>query len=331
MKPPFDITEEILNLAAEVSVSVGRLVGLSGATLKNPTLRKKNRIRTVQGSLAIEQNTLTLEQVTAVLNGKTVLAPPKDIAEVKNAYEIYENMHRLHSDREEDLLAAHKIMLRGLAADAGEYRSIPVGVVNRQNQIIHFGTLPAYVPEAMENLLRWLRTTAVHPLIKGSVFHYEFELIHPFSDGNGRMGRLWHSLILAEWNPVFAWLPVESMVYKNQEEYYKVLNVCNAAGNSTAFITFMLRQILAALDEAAETWEQDEEQDEEQDPSPVDEGTLLDFCRQPRSREEMQAFCHIPGRKRFTANYLKPLLQSGRLVMTLPDKPNSKNQKYIAP
>ena len=331
MNPPFDITEEILNLVAEVSVSVGRLTGLSGATLKNPTLRKKNRIRTVQGSLAIEQNTLTLRQVTAVLNGKTVLAPPKDIAEVKNAYEIYENMHRLRSGLEEDLLAAHKIMLRGLVADAGEYRSIPVGVVNRQNQIIHFGTLPAYVPEAMENLLLWLRTTTVHPLIKGSVFHYEFELIHPFSDGNGRMGRLWHSLILAEWNPVFAWLPVESMVYKNQEEYYKTLNACNAAGSSTAFIVFMLRQILAALAEAAETWEQDKEQDEEQDSPPVDEQSLLAFCQQPRSREEMQAFCRIPGRKRFTANYLKPLLQSGRLVMTLPDKPNSKNQKYLAP
>lgn len=152
----------------------------------NPTLRRTNRIRTIHGSLAIEQNTLTLEQVTAVLNGKQVLAPPKDIAEVKNAYEIYERLDELDPYSVDDLLTAHGIMTRGLVEESGMFRTRPVGVVDQEGHVLHFGTLPQYVPDLVMELLDWVKNSDVHMLIRSCVFHYELEMIHPFADGNGR-------------------------------------------------------------------------------------------------------------------------------------------------
>lgn len=215
-------------------------------------MRRTNRIRTIYSSLAIEQNTLSLEQVTAVLNGKHVLAPPKDIAEVKNAYEIYEMMDSLDPYSMDHLLNAHAVMTKGLIQESGCFRSGPVGVVDKQGNILHFGTLPDYVPGLVAELLDWIRTSDYHPLIKSCVFHYELELIHPFSDGNGRIGRLWHTLILARWKPIFAWLPVESIIHDRQQEYYDAINRSNAEGESTAFIDFMLSAIEEALLEATQ-------------------------------------------------------------------------------
>jgi len=216
----------------------------------NPTLRRTNRIRTIHGSLAIEQNTLSLEQVTAVLNGKQVLAPPKDIAEVKNAYEIYERLDELDTYSVDDLLTAHSIMTRGLVDESGVFRSKPVGVVGQEGNVLHFGTLPQYVPDLVMELLDWVKNSDVHMLIRSCVFHYEFELIHPFADGNGRVGRLWHTLLLSKWNPAFAWLPVESIIHDRQEEYYAAINTSNDAGESTVFIEFMLSAIKASLIDA---------------------------------------------------------------------------------
>ena len=157
------------------------------------------------------------KQVTAVLGGKHVLAPPKDIAEVKNAYEIYERLPQLNPYSIDDLLAAHKIMTRDLVQESGMFRSKPVGVVDQQGNILHFGTLPAYVPQLVEELMDWTKNSDLHMLIRSCVFHYEFEVIHPFADGNGRIGRLWHTLLLSQWNPAFAWLPIESIIYDNQQ------------------------------------------------------------------------------------------------------------------
>ena len=213
-------------------------------------LRRENRIRSIHGSLAIEQNTLTLEQVTAVINGKRVLAPPKDIAEVNNAYEIYERLDELDPYSVDDLLTAHGVMTRGLLDESGTFRLRSVGVADSEGNIIHFGTLPQYVPEAVENLLEWVRNSDLHMLIRSCVFHYEFELIHPFADGNGRVGRLWHTLLLSKWNPAFAWLPVESIIHENQQAYYAAINASNAVGESTKFIEFMLSAIKASLTEA---------------------------------------------------------------------------------
>ncbi len=248
-QPPFQITNKIIDDVAKISELIGRLSARNHLSA-NSNLRRTNRIRTIYGSLAIEQNTLSLEQVTAVLNGKHVLAPPKDIAEVKNAYEIYERLDELDPYSVDDLLMAHGIMTRGLVVESGMFRTRPVGVVNQDGQVVHFGTLPQYVPNSVTELLDWTKYSDLHMLIKSCVFHYEFELIHPFADGNGRVGRLWHTLLLSKWNPTFAWLPVESIIHDRQQEYYNAINASNDAGESTAFIEFMLSTIKASLIEA---------------------------------------------------------------------------------
>ena len=248
-KPPFEITNQMIDYVAEIAELVGNL-NVTNRLTANPTLRRSNRIRTIHGSLAIEQNTLSLEQVTAVLNGKRVLAPPKDIAEVKNAYEIYERVDELDPYSVDDLLIAHGIMTRGLVEESGMFRTRPVGVVDSEGHVLHFGTLPQYVPDLVMELLEWAKTSEVHMLIRSCVFHYELELIHPFADGNGRVGRLWHTLLLSKWNPVFAWLPVESIIHDRQQEYYDAINASNDAGESTLFIGFMLSAIKTSLIEA---------------------------------------------------------------------------------
>lgn len=251
-KPPFTITNAIISDVADIAELVGKLSGANQLSA-NPTLRRTNRIRTIHGSLAIEQNTLTLDQVTAVLDGKTVLAPPKDIAEVKNAYEIYERLDELDPYSVDDLLLAHGIMTRGLVEESGMFRTRPVGVVDQEGRVLHFGTLPQYVPNLVMELLEWAKTSDIHMLIRSCVFHYEFELIHPFADGNGRIGRLWHTLLLSQWNPVFAWLPIESMIHDNQQAYYDAINQANDEVESTVFIEFMLSIIKSAILEAIDT------------------------------------------------------------------------------
>ena len=248
-QPPFEINERIMADVIEIAELVGR-VSVTDKISMNPTLRRTNRIQTIYSTLAIEQNTLDIEQVTAVLSGKRVIAPPKDIAEVQNAYEIYDNMDKLNPYSIDDLLKAHSVMERGLLNEAGEFRSRPVGVADSEGNILHFGTLPQYVPKLVQELLEWTEKSEIHLLIKSCVFHYEFELIHPFADGNGRMGRLWHTLLLSKWNPIFAWLPIESIIHDNQSEYYNAINVSNNNGNSTVFIEFMLSVIKQALQES---------------------------------------------------------------------------------
>lgn len=247
--PPFEITQAMLADAAEIAELVGRLSASKRSA--SPILRRTNRIRTIQGTLAIEQNSLSVEQVTAVLNGKHVLAPPRDIAEVRNAYTVYDTIEDLDPYSVDSLLSAHGIMMRGLIDEAGMFRSGAVGIADSQGNILHMGTLPRYVPDSVEQLLSWVRDSDLPMVIKSSVFHYEFELIHPFTDGNGRMGRLWHTRLLMEWDPLFAWLPVESIIHDRQQEYYDAINRSNLAGESTVFIEFMLSAIRTALREAS--------------------------------------------------------------------------------
>ena len=251
-QPPFQVINKMIADVAEISELTGRLSAHDHLS-SNPNLRRTNRIRTIHGSLAIEQNTLSLEQVTAVLNGKHVLAPPKDIAEVKNAYEIYERLDELDPYSVDDLLTAHGIMTRGLVEESGMFRTRPVGVVDQEGHVLHFGTLPQYVPDLVMELLDWAKHSDLHMLIRSCVFHYELELIHPFADGNGRVGRLWHTLLLSKWNPVFSWLPVESIIHDHQQEYYDAINTSNDAGESTVFIEFMLSAIKASLIDAIHT------------------------------------------------------------------------------
>ena len=250
LSPPFKITNEILNFVYEIGELVGK-ISAEKEFEKNLTLRRENRIKTIYSSLAIEQNTLTLEQVTDVINRKRVLAPLKDIKEVQNAYEIYERIDELDENSVKDLLLAHKIMTSELIKESGRFRSKNAGVY-QGDKLIHMGTLPEYIPELINNLFLWLKNSKEHPLIKAAVFHYEFEFIHPFQDGNGRIGRLWHSLILSKWKKLFAWLPVESLVQKYQKEYYITINNSNRDGESTEFILFMLRIINETLIELVE-------------------------------------------------------------------------------
>lgn len=250
-QPPFIMTEEITNLIVEIGEYVGAIATYD-ALRPNPILRRENRIKSIYSSLAIEQNTLTLEQVTDVVNGKRILGPPQDIREVKNAYEAYERVSAFNPYSIKNLLLAHKIMMEGLVQDAGSFRSGNVGVY-AGTELVHAGTPAKYVPDLINQLFAWLKQSKYHPLVKSCIFHYEFEFIHPFADGNGRTGRLWQSLILQKWKEVFAWIPVETLVYENQAEYYKVLQQADKAGDSTQFVEFMLIMIRNALKEISET------------------------------------------------------------------------------
>ena len=310
-QPPFEITNKIVDLVAQVAELAGRL-SVSDRLSADPVLRRANRIRTIHGSLAIEQNTLSLEQVTAVLGGKQVLAPPKDVAEVKNAYEIYERLDELDPYSMDDLLAAHGVMTRGLVEESGVFRSRPVGVVDQTGQVVHLGTLPQYVPESVQKLLDWTRDSDVHMLIKSCVFHYEMELIHPFADGNGRIGRLWHTLLLSRWAPIFAWLPVESIIHENQQGYYDAINASNDAGESTAFIEFMLSVIKSSLMEALDA--SDEMSDEAADRTAARRRKIEGYLRTHDhiSNANVRALCGVSPA---TANrILAALTAEGALV-----------------
>lgn len=243
--PPFVMTEEITNLIVEIGELVGSISTFESLN-PSPVLRRESRIKTIYSSLAIEQNTLSLDQVTDVINGKRILGVPEDIQEVKNAYEAYEKASEFDPYNLKNLLKAHKIMMGGLVKEAGTFRSGNVGVY-AGSTLIHAGTPAKYVPDLMKQLFGWLKESKYHPLVKSCIFHYEFEFIHPFQDGNGRMGRLWQFLLLQNWKEVFAWLPVETLIHENQEEYYKVLQVADNKGESTIFVEFMLQMICDAL------------------------------------------------------------------------------------
>lgn len=246
-QPPFTISNSVLKSVAEISELFGRWSEKMGFDL-NPKLRRQNRIRTIHASLAIENNSLSEKQVSAVIDGKRVLAPQKEIHEVKNAFATYEAMSNWRPSSMKDLLKAHEILMSGLIDEVGKFRSGLVGIY-RGKTLLHFAPPPDRVHNLMKDLLNWLGKTDVHPLIASCVFHYEFEFIHPFSDGNGRMGRLWQSLILSKWQPLFGFLPVETIVHKQQAKYYNALNACNKSGDSTIFIEFMLDAIKQVMEE----------------------------------------------------------------------------------
>ena len=246
--PPFQITAEILRLVSEISELVGALSLSLGDKMPSPMLRKANQIKTIHSSLAIEHNSLSLKQVTDIVDGKHVLGAPNEIQEVKNALQAYQLMSQLDAFKEKDLLKAHGLMMYGLMNNAGRYRYDSVGVFDG-NRCIHMAPSAMLVPQLMGNLFEWIKSTDVHPLISSCVFHYEFEFIHPFMDGNGRMGRYWQTMLLARWKGIFAWIPVETIVKAHQSEYYDAIAKSDASGESTIFITFMLQCLLDSIKE----------------------------------------------------------------------------------
>ena len=250
-EPPFKITSQIIDLISQISEAVGEINSLENNP-RHLELRKENRIKTIHSSLAIENNSLSIEQITAIIEGKRVLGNPNEIQEVKNALQAYELLLTLNSYEEKDLLKAHKLMMSDLVERNGKYRNDGVGVFDGK-QVVHLAPPADRVPFLMADLFQWLKNSDVHPLIKSCVFHYEFEFIHPFQDGNGRMGRLWQTVILKDWKSVFAWLPIETLIKENQEDYYKALNSSDSNADSTNFIVFMLQTILNTIKEILET------------------------------------------------------------------------------
>ncbi len=243
--PPFTVSDEITTLVADIAEAIGHLTAIA-ETQPTPQLRKLNRIKTIQSSLAIENNTLSIEQVTAILEGKRVLGPPNEIQEVKNAIDAYELLFELNPYNEKDLLRAHKLMMTDLVRENGRFRQGSVGVFDGE-KCIHLAPPAQRVPLLIADLLHWVKLTKVHPLISSCVFHYEFEFIHPFADGNGRMGRMWQTLLLMQWNPILAWIPVETIVKEHQQDYYAAIAQSDRETSSTSFITYRLNCLKQAV------------------------------------------------------------------------------------
>jgi len=312
--PPYTITPPILERIEQIGEAIGRAeaAGLS----HDLRLRRINRIRTIHGSLAIEGNTLSEEQVATILDGKQVVAPLKDVQEARNAIRAYEQYQQWNPASETDLLHAHTILMTGLLDAPGHYRLGKV-VVMGQDEIKHIGPPAGRVPALIIDLLAWLDETDAHPLIASSIFHYEFEFIHPFEDGNGRLGRLWQTLILTRWKALFAHVPVESLIHARQAEYYEAIGQSSAKGESTPFIIFMLDTIREAIRTPQEA------------PQVTPQvGRLLSVLKGEMSRQQIQAALGLKDRKSLRQYYLLPALQSGYIEMTHPDAPNAKNQKY---
>lgn len=251
MKPPYTITDKILQLVASISEKIGEI---NAHYLYKPTteLRKKNRIKTIQSSLEIEGNTLTEEQITALLENKRIIAPAKDILEVQNAIEVYQDLKIFNPNKIKDLELAHSILMKGLVENSGKFRTTNVGIV-KGSKVEHLAPSGAMVKGLMNDLFSYLKNDKDLILIKSCVFHYEFEFIHPFVDGNGRMGRLWQTLILMQQYPVFEYLPVESLIKENQQKYYNKLSESDKMGQSTPFIEFMLAIILQSLEQVLQS------------------------------------------------------------------------------
>lgn len=315
-QPPYTITADILNRVAAISEAIGRLTVLTDQA-RALRLRHINRIRTIRGSLAIEGNTLSEAQITAILEGKRVIAPPREVQEVKNALAAYDRFDTWKPSSEKDLLEAHRILMSGLIDEAGVYRHGGVGVMAGQ-QVIHMAPPADRVPHLKSDLFDWLAATDAHPLIASSVFHYEFEFIHPFADGNGRMGRLWQSLILARWNPLFADIPVESLIFEHQAEYYQAIQESTHKTDSAPFIAFMLRMILDAVTSSTPEVTQEV----------TPEVRLLSVLAGEMTRLQLKEALGLKDDEHFRKTYLLPALVAGLIEMTIPDKPRSSKQKY---
>jgi Fic family protein len=320
--PPFDLTDGMFEKVADIVEALGKISSVE--TLDRLLrLRRVGRMKSIHSSLAIENNTLTIEQVTDVVGGKRVLGAPSEIQEVKNAFEAYEEIENIDPCSVSDLLRVHGIMTRGLVGGAGAFRSGQVGVFDENGNVVHMAPPAKNVSKLIAELFDWLRTAKTHPLIKACVFHYEFEFIHPFTDGNGRLGRLWHTVILSKWKPVFAWIPIESIVKERQREYYDAIAASTKDGKSNPFIAYMLRATFDAVEEIVK--------DAREHIDHMDERVrkLLSVMRDyPMTARELMTLLGLKSMSAFKMNYLRSAVEAGLVDLTVPDKPTSKNQRY---
>ena len=321
-KPPFTLTSVMFDYAANITEKIGQINNYNNLR-KMPILRKNNRIQSVHSTLAIEANSLSLKQVKDVINGKLVIGFEREIREVKNAYKAYEQITKINPYSIDDLLYVHGILTNGLIEESGKFRSGNEGVFDEDNNCIFIAPKPDLVMDLINDLFKYIKENKdkINPLILSSVFHYEFVFIHPFSDGNGRMARLWQNIILSYWKEVFVYLPIESLIKKYQKEYYKVIDDCNNSGESTEFIEFMLKMIDESLNNLLKNIN-----------SNTDEyvNKLLEVMDYniPVSAKELMNKLNLKSINSFRKVYLNPALNMGLIKSTNPDKPTSKNQKY---
>ena len=324
-KPPFTITNKMMLYVSLISEKIGRISAVSNLETR-PHLRRANRIKSIHSSLKIEANSLTLGQVRDVINGKTVLGEQKEIREVKNAYAAYEQISVIDPYDIQCLKKFHGIMTSYLVQESGKFRSGEEGVFNG-DQCIFMAPPARFVSQLMSELFDWMKEarSEVHPLILSSVFHYEFVFIHPFSDGNGRMARLWHTAILSKWKKVFEYIPVESQIEKFQDEYYEAIAQCHVAGESTIFIEFMLAQIDKILKDISVQVSMPDRYLQGQVQK------LLEVMEYdvPYTSKNLMEKLGLKAKEGFRRNYLHPAVEMGLVQMTIPDKPNSRNQRYV--
>jgi len=324
-RPPFQITNEILAYVSSISEKIGRITAISNMEAK-PHLRRNNRIKSIHSSLKIEANSLSLGQVRDVINGKMVLGEQKEIQEVKNAYAAYEKFAEIQPYSIKSLKQFHGIMTKYVVEEAGSFRRGEEGVFNG-DQCIFMAPPAQLIPQLMESLFAWMKKEQenIHPLILSSVFHYEFVFIHPFSDGNGRIARLWHTAMLSKWKPIFEYIPIESRIERFQEEYYAAIAQCHVDGASTVFIEFMLSQIDKILDDISVQVSEEN--------ALLSEGMkkLLEVMEYdvPYTGKALMDKLGLKSREGFRKNYLHPAVEMNLIRMTIPDKPNSRNQRYI--
>lgn len=323
--PPFEISNEMLQKVSDIMEKIGKLDSYSNLD-KTPYLRKQTKINSVHSSVAIENNPLSLEQVKDVINGKLVIGEQKDIQEVKNAYKAYEMLKDINPYSIDDLKKVHGVMTFLVEDVSGKFRTTPEGVFDENGNCIFVCPPGDRVNILMNDLFEWLNENkdTIHPLILSSIFHYEFVFIHPFTNGNGRMVRLWQNSILYQWKNIFEYLPIESKIHKYQDEYYNSITQCHKNANSNVFIEFMLKMIDETLDEAISTSH-----------LPITNETininkLLDVMEtgKPMTANEIMEKLEIKSKETLRGRYLDPAIKQGLVNLTIPDKPTSKNQMY---
>ena len=323
-KPPLEITNKMLTLSISITEKVGK-VNSFNSLKRMPILRRNNKIKSIHSSLAIEANSLSINQVKDVIEGKVVLGPLKEIQEVKNAYNAYSNITNFDGYSEQDLLKAHFLLTNSVCDLPGKYRNHGEGVFDG-SKVIFVAPPHDLVPSLMKDLFKWLKNDEEMPmLIKSCIFHYEFVFIHPFSDGNGRLARLWQNILLCKWKPVFEYIPIESFIKKYQPEYYNKIALCHSIGKSNDFIEFMLTVIDSTLDDILFNIQRECENISDQ------VNKLLSVLEDdiPYSANEIMKRLNIKSKETLRNTYLNPAIENGLIRMTIIDKPNSKNQKYI--
>lgn len=323
--PPYTISNKMLELVSEISEKVGRITSHKELESK-PHLRRNNRIRSIHSSLKIEANSLSLSDVRDVINGYLVLGDQTEIQEVKNAYAAYEKIPEIDPTSISDLKRIHGILTYRTARESGVFRKGDEGVFFG-SECIFVARPPHMVNELIRDLMQWVKENegVIHPLILSAIFHYEFVFIHPFADGNGRMARLWHTVILYRWRNVFEYIPLESQIERFQNEYYDAIAVCHTKGNSDIFVEFMLDMINQILDEVILQVNRSNSDVSEYVKRML---AVMEYDVPYTSNSIMEAL-GLKSKETLRKNYINPAMELGLIKMTLPDKPNSRNQRYV--